>query len=496
MAAPQVAGIVARLINVLEANDRQPNRRLMHQALRATARRLPDATLLDQGAGLPDIGAAARWLQQHRSAPELVAVDDADPARDAVWTPSGAAPTTVKLRVRRNDGGPPMRIRVRSDAAWLALEGSDLRELPSEGVALYFAVDTLALRDPGVRIGGVTIEAADDPEMGPLLQVPVAIRVPVSNDDSTGTAASVHAGATARTVFLADTGRGVRIEVATQGAGSVALLAMHEPGGQPLRDAPLTIAGHGAEAGVVNIDARDMRSGHYEAAVVAPAINGVAVRTTIRRSPVRLAGSWLRDSVIVRASSLTQDPVNLQLRAALSGAEWQAVMSGSVSEPTDTMLVLPTWVRQLVVDVAMAEADWSRFTDFGVTIWHRDGRLLAAAPLNYAFGRLRIDLPQEAWGDTLRLELTPAAAIDDRPTPWRVEVSARFLLARPIAMDRGGSSFETLEPGSSRRAAFGVPSWPVQIPARSTPLVTLMAVEQPGFAWTRETPLPRREGLP
>jgi subtilisin family serine protease len=496
MAAPHVAGIVARLINVLESANRRPERRLIHHALRVTARPIPDATVLDQGAGLPDIAAAARWLQGHRSVPELVAVDDNDPTRNAVWLPSGAAPATVKLRVRRNDGGPPMRIRVRSGADWMRLEGSELRELPNEGAALYFALDTQALASPGVRVGSVIIESADDDALGRLLQVPVTVRVPVNPTDSASMAASVHAGSSSRMQFLADTGRGVRVEVRTLSAEGVALMAMHEPGGQPLRDVPLSVAGFGEQAGMVEIDARDMRSGYYEVVVVAPPTNGVATRTTVFRSPVRLSGRMQRDSLLVEARSLAESTVDLQLRAAFSGVEWQAVMGGNASVPSDTLLIIPPWARQIVVDVAMAEADWSRFTDFGVTLWHRDGRLLAEEPLNYAFGRLRIDLPPEVGGDTLRLALTPAAAIDDRPVPWRVEVSARYFAERPLAIDRGGAPHAPLAPGGTRRAAFAVTSWPVMIPAGLSPLVTLIAVERDNHVWTREIPLPRREGLP
>jgi subtilisin family serine protease len=496
MAAPHVAGIVARLINVLDASDRRPERRLIHHALRVTARTLPDATVLDQGAGLPDISAAARWLQNNRSVPELIAVDDTDPTRNAVWVPTGPAPATVKFGVRRNDGGPPIRIRVRTSADWLRLEGSDLRELPNEGVALYFAMDTQALSSPGVRVASVIIESAEDVALGPLLRVPVTVRVPLSSADSAGMVTAVHAGAAARVVFATDTGRGIRVEVRTLSTDALALMAMHEPGGQPLRDAPLALAGYGAQAGIIEIDARDMRTGNYELVVVAPPTNGVAARATVFRSPVRLAARMLRDSLIVEARSLAEIPVDLQLRAAFSGAEWQARMGGAAAIPSDTVLVIPTWARQLVVDVAMSESEWSRFTDFGVTLWHRDGRLLAEEPLNYAFGRLRIDLPPEVSGDTLRLALTPAAAVDERPTPWRVEVSARFLPEQPSAIDRGGAPFSTVMPGSVRRAAFAVSGWPLPIPVGLAPLVTLIAVERDNDMWTREVPMPRREGIP
>jgi hypothetical protein len=199
--------------------------------------------------------------------------------------------------------------------------------------------------------------------------------------------------------------------------------------------------------------------------------------------------------LIIEARSLVAAPVEVQLRAAFAGAEWQAVLGGSTATPADTLLAVPTWTRQLVVDVAMAEGDWSRFTDFGVTLWHRDGRLLAAAPLNYAFGRLRIDLPPGVSGDTLRLALTPAAVSDDRPTPWRVEVSARFLTGQPAALDHGGTPILQVVPGGMRRAAFLVSNWPVPIPAGLAPLVTLMAVDRTDNIWTRETPLSRREGL-
>ena len=74
MASPYAAGLVARLTSALVATHRQASARMLRQALRMGARQLPSATIVDQGAGLPDIGAAWNWLAVAHDLPG-VAVD-------------------------------------------------------------------------------------------------------------------------------------------------------------------------------------------------------------------------------------------------------------------------------------------------------------------------------------------------------------------------------------------------------------------------------------
>ena len=253
-----------------------------------------------------------------------------------------------------------MRIRVRSGGRLLRLEGGDLRELPSEGVALTSRRYS-GPSGPGVRVGSVIIESADDDGIGPLLRVRLRFGCRCRPPIPQGCCHRARRRG-ARMIFQADTGRGVRREVNTLGADGVALMALHEPVADPSVNVPLTVAGHGAEAGIIEIDARDVRPGQYEVVVGAPPNQRRGRGATVSRSPVRLGGR-MRDSLVVRHVRSSKRRLSCSCEPPSCGR-----MAGG-DEPFDptprTLHRDPTGARQLVVDVAMAEAEWSRFTISG-----------------------------------------------------------------------------------------------------------------------------------
>src|SRR2546429_4329944 len=62
MSAPYVAGLAACLMSALAQEGRRPDGAEVSAALRAAAAGLPGASVLDQGAGLPQLERAYRWL--------------------------------------------------------------------------------------------------------------------------------------------------------------------------------------------------------------------------------------------------------------------------------------------------------------------------------------------------------------------------------------------------------------------------------------------------
>ncbi len=494
MAAPHVAGLAARLLNVRTSDGRLPTRAMIEQALTASARPIPDATVLDQGAGLPEIGAAARWIAAHSTVPRLHAVDLANQRLDAIWLPSGVPAEAPRVRVERIDRDVAMQIRLRSSAAWLDVAGPAVRSLPPEGATLELKLDSDLLMQPGTHVATLFVDDAQDEGLGVLLRIPVTVQVPIATDGTNAGLATIHPGAAARATFLADTGLGLQVRVETASRDGVVLAALHEPGGQPFRDVPILPAGNGERAGVIEVDARDVRSGSYEVVMLAPPRVGVAARVAVRASPLRLGGMVQRDSLVINALNVSADTVAARLRVAFSGAERQLLMQAPTARITDTLVGIPEWAGHLVLDVAMAEDDWSRFTDFGVTLWHRDGRILATEPLNYAFGRMRLDIPPALRGDTLSLELAPADAVPGRDTPWQVEVAIRFLAERPVVLDGGGTEVNSLPPGAITRAAYPLMKWPLPLGADLAPLVTVVALQGDTAPWTREIVLTHREG--
>lgn len=490
MAAPHVAGITARLLSIRHPDGIRPSRALVNQALRATAVRVGEATVLDQGAGRPDIFAAARWLANQRMLPAIAVEIEGEPGHTAIWGPIGEAPASAKVRLRRADPGGPLLVRLRTTAPWLAVEGPPVRELGPDGIAVYLRIDQALLTAPGVRIASLTVEDANDESLGALARVPVTVRVPLPEQDGASGVVQVHAGGAGRHFFRADSGRGIRIEAATMATDGLALVAVHEPGGQPYRDIPVVPAGYGDGAGLLEIDARDVQEGFYEIVILAPPTTGVAARATVRRSPVELTARRDTSAMTVNARNAAGVPVEVRLRAAFTGAEWNAGISGDRAARDSIALPVPEWAASLVIDVTMAEEAWSRFTDFGVSLRRRDGRLLEESPLNYAFGRMRLDVPPEVRGDTLQLILLPAAATDEPATPWSVTATARFYAAQPAAIDHGGTPRTVVTPGSTRQVRFPFERWPVQVPQDWSGLVTLIALEGDVAVWTREVALP------
>ena len=100
--------------------------------------------------------------------------------------------------------------------------------------------------------------------------------------------------------------------------------------------------------------------------------------------------------------------------------------------------------RGVVVDITMDRAQWGRFTDFGVTLFDSLGQQLGKQPLNYAFGRLQVELP-EGHGDM------PG---DARPLP-------RLRRSRPATS--GGASAPRSGSMPTHRSC-----WPAPIPAPQT----------------------------
>jgi hypothetical protein len=341
-----------------------------------------------------------------------------------------------------------------------------------------------------VRTGALIVESADDETHGALLRVPVTVRVPLGDGEVATGVAQAHAGGASRHYFRADSGRGLHIEVSTLTADGLALVAVHEPGGQPYREVSIFPAGNGAAAGRLDIDARDVQPGWYEVVVLAPPTSGVAARVNVRRAPVELMVRADAGSLLLDARNVADREVEVRLRAAATGAEWRSRASGNASRPGAIAVPVPPWAATLALDVTMPQDAWSRFTDFGVTLRRRDGRILQEAPLDYAFGRVRLEVPPDLRGDTLELALLPAAAQAEPATPWEVSVAARFYAAEAVPVDHGGAPRAVLEEQRVRRVRFPFERWPVQVPEGWLPLVSLIAMEGDAGIWTREVALP------
>lgn len=489
MAAPHVAGLAARLVGHLHARGAVVRRSAVNQALKVSSRPVAGATILDQGAGVPDLLRAESWLAAYASVPTVVAASGARRGRAGIVHDGSSSPLVHEITLRRLDATTALPVRLRLDAAWVTIDGPVERSVDPEGTVIRVRIDPDSLPVNGTRVATLIVAHATDEGLGPLVVVPITVRMPLVDARRGGTTVQAGPGAAARVPFLADTGRGLRIEVATLAADQLALAALHEPGGQPFRDGSVTTAGFRDGAALFEIDAGDVVAGMYEAVVVAPPTGSTAARVTVERAPVRLGARVIGDSLEVAATSLVADPIELRLRTALTGAMQSLTASGEGRRVVRVAIPVPPWAVRIAIDAAMPRAAWPGFTDFGVTLRESDGTLLGEGPLNYAFGRLVIELPQRAQGDTLVLHLSPAPAAPGAALPWSLDLTIRYVADRPWALDDGGTGRSTLAPAAVRRARFAVAPWPLDIPAGLLPLITVVALEGDDAVWTRELPL-------
>ena len=499
MASPYGAGLAARLLSGLRASGRAAPARIIRQSLRMGARPLPSGVSSDQGAGLPDLTRAWQWLTASHDFAEVAVDVGSATGRGAVYltaSPDAASarPLGARVVLRRLDSAGSLTLRLRADANWLQLPETitltagrgefTLGILPGAAVA------------PGILSALIRVEGPDE-TAGPLAVIPVVVRTPVS---ASGTRAPVNlnvtAGGIGRVFVPTDTGRGLQIEVATLTASERVAAALHEPGGMPFRDDRMIPAGFGDGAGLFDLAANDVVAGIYEVDVVAGPLAPIAAKVTVRQAPLRLGATMVRDTLHVTARSLIARSLPVRLRAGLTGAERRITVQRDGDAPTRIAIPVPTWAVRMVVDTRMPREEWSRFTDFGLSFLDRRGREFETHPINYAFSRAVPELPDSIAGDTVIVLLSPGFADPRDPGAWSVELTVRFYVEKPYALDGDGSPVKPVAAGALREERFVPGLMPIQFPVDFVPLVTIVALEGTDHIWTRELTLARPAEAP
>jgi subtilisin family serine protease len=499
MASPYGAGLVARLLSALRASGRTVPARNIRQGLRMGARQLPSGSTVDQGAGLPDLTRAWQWLTESHDFAEVAVDVGRVSGRGAVYlttSPDAANPRPLGARVvlRRLDGIAPLTLRLRADASWLQVP--ETITLAAGHGEFTVGIQPGAAADPGLHSATIRVEGSDE-TAGPLAVIPVVVRTSVP---ASGTKAPVNVnvttGGVGRVFVPADSGRGLQIEVATLAAPDRAVAALHEPGGMPFRDSRTIPAGFGEGAGLFDIGADDVVAGIYEVDVVAGPLAPVATKVTVRQAPLRLGATMVGDTLRVTARSLIATALPVRLRAGLIGAERYIMVQRDSDTPTRIAIPVPTWAVRMVVDTRMPRDEWPHFTDFGLSFLDRHGREFETSPINYAFGRAAPELPDSIAGDTVIVLLSPSFADPREPRRWSIELSVRFYVEKPYALDGDGSLVKTVAAGALREERFVPGPMPIQFPPDFVPLVTLVALEGTDHIWTREVTPTRPFGAP
>jgi hypothetical protein len=188
--------------------------------------------------------------------------------------------------------------------------------------------------------------------------------------------------------------------------------------------------------------------------------------------------------------------VDLQVGAVLLGAERGVVLPGRGGEEQDVPFAVPAWAHDLRIDFEMPTASWSRFTDFAATVYDPAGRILAKEPLNYARGRLNVEIPASLAGQQLMVRLTPALADTTDLGGWTVRLRIRLYGAEPVALEpAAGAETQQLRvaAGATGVLRFVMPASPWALPDAFFPLGEVIVLDG-NLRWTREAGLPTPVG--
>lgn len=488
MAAPHAAGLAALLRSGLKQADREATAREIKQALMATAHPVDAESFLDVGAGIPDVGAAWRWLAAGHRVPAVKVAALGGHGVDAAFRPAGLASpadTLQRFVLFPSAEARGSAFRLRSDAAWL---------LAPDSVVLGGEADTVTLRyhlegaSGATRIGMVTAWGADS-LAGPVFRLVNAIgtAVPVDSGWNEKAFAPVAAGGQRRLFVLADSGQPFEVR-ARVGSMQRALVFLHEPDGMPLRGSTPQVAVPGDPEVTFRPDARDIVAGAYQVAAVAPPTQKSAVRFLVQRPPVRFDAKRTPDGVSATITSRGDGRATGTVSLALTGAERTVRVIGHGSDTTGIPLIIPAWANRTEVDVVMDPRQWSRFTDFGVTLSRRDGAEIEALPLNYALGRLSVDSLGDLAGAPAVLRLFPGLAEPGSTERWAATVLLRFEAADSIPLSGEGPRSFDLEGRAATTLHFDWAAPPWSVAEGFYPLGSLTVTTQ-GVPWSRTVPL-------
>lgn len=460
MAAPQISGAAAALQSAMRQRGRAVRAIDLKQALMATATPVPNATVLDAGAGIPNLTAAFQWLlAAHQSGLYAVrAVTGEGRATTAAYRRGGLASpadTVQRFVVTSVDGQPAARLLVRPDAPWV--RAPSVIEPGGAPVTLTLTYDAAALRDPGLYVATAWAWPATDTTAGPSFGLTNTVIVPQSLDAPYTVRRRLRAGEIARYFLAVPPGVGglvVSVEVAA--ISPPVSLYLFEPSGRPYRGTnSVSVGGNDSTGAALVVSAADVRPGVYEAVVVAPP--GEPASFTVRAvlPPVSVDAIAAGPTAVLRNVSAAR--LRTTVRMDLMGAVSARTVGAVGAEPFKLWTTPPAWAGTVAVEVALPATMWDQLTDFGVTAFDGAGRRVKDAPLNYALGRMQVELDSTDATTPLLLELLPAFTHLAPPASWSAELRIEYLRREPhpLTVVGGGLGMRIeLAPGATERVRF------------------------------------------
>ncbi len=483
MAAPHVAGLAARLLSATIAEGTPVEAAEVKRALMVTAMPLSGGSFVDQGTGVPDLPSAWSWLEQ--AAGKTTSMSGTTVAN---WTVIAETTGFTKEEIHLSTYPTTGPVRFETTASWLD------RPRPvgsADGQRLVFEIRNEFI-DPGTARSAVITGWGTNRSVGPVFRVVQTAVNPLPPGESTEIGLfGLDAGATKRLFFTAQRGRPFQVWIETGGVFERMFTSLHEPGGAPYRGENGIAAGPQNDAAVYQVDGRDVVAGNYQMVAVASPVAPGKVAIRLRHSPFRLAAERSGGEVRLILDNLSDASQGATTRAALLGGVLRATIHGVGGGERRLSLFIPAWARFMELDVSLTPHDWSRFTDYGVTVLDELDRVVANAPLDYASGRLSQVLGPAHADLPVVVSLLPGLADTTDTAPWEATVEVRFYAgsAVPLQPSQGASTVVSLPPGKTDTTEFVMRSSPWPLGDEFVPLGIVMT-ETEGPTWTREVALP------
>ncbi len=479
MAAPAVSGAAALLQSALiQQNGRAARAVELKRALVASARPVPGGSPVDQGAGIPNVSAAFRWLQAGHQTGVYLIRSLPDGGNSSVGPGAyrrnglaGPADTIQRFDVRSVDGQPAARLMLNSDAPWLAVAPViDLKGGPEIITAAYRPG---LLTRPGLYVGTVWARSATDTLGGPLFALVNTVVVPATLAEPFHARAKLPAGGLARHFFDIPAGAGgITIRASAPGLKEKVTVYLFEPDGKPSRGgAQVSLGGKDSARATLQVNADDLVPGVYEVVVTASPTGTAVVDLDVAMPAVALAARTPGAPATLRNEGEVAQAAGV--RAELAGAVRDTGVIGRGSQPVVLVVRPPAWAARMVVDVQLPRDVWNEVTDFGVTVFDSAGQQIGQGPMNYALSRQIVRIDSTRRGRRLSLELYPAFAHLRAPDTWAAGVRISYVADR--AVQAPGLTALTV-PGASE-ASIDLPAAPagLDMPDGFRPLLRLTA---------------------
>ena len=494
MASPYAAGLAALLVSGLVQEKRAVHAAEIRQALMVTARPLRGATFVDEGTGLPEVDQAWQWLRDKRNIPDITvrATGREGGSTAAVYERrAGESAWVQRFELTQPASAPPSVYTLRSDASWASAPRQVTLAAGSTMVDVRY--NLTGLKAPGAYTATVSGWGADS-LAGPLFRLVSTVIAPepiTAGSRNLRSAARVDPGTQLRTFFRADSARPLELRISSGSVGQKGLAFLHEPGGMPFRDESTRPIGAADREAVYQVDGRDVVTGRYEAVAIAPTLQPLTVNVRLIQSPLRLQLARDKSSAVATLTNVSAAPVRTEVAMLLGGGERVETVVARGSGVRRIPFVAPAWARAVVVDLTMDRLQWSRFTDFGVTLFDSAGRQIEKKPLNYAFGRLQAALPEQHGDMALELGLFPGFADPRTEGNWTVRAAIRLYSDSAIALDPTAPSDTslTIAPGKTATIGFTLSGSPWPLGDGFFPLGIVVARSEE-HSWTREGGLP------